>query len=170
MKCSICGKERYAFPKVCGECMRESMRIRKIMFYDVFKMLCEKKGVSCNRAAMDIGLSNSTPTKWKKTGANPDSTTLSKISSYFGVTPDYLLGFTKDSGIDITRHKISDWISVKDRLPDAEDRVLCCTLTKKGTRNVIIGYYMDGAWRCGMNSNVTHWMPLPELPEEGEKA
>ena len=24
MKCSICGKERYAFPKVCGECMEQN--------------------------------------------------------------------------------------------------------------------------------------------------
>lgn len=148
MKCSRCGKERYAFPKVCGECVRESMRIRKIMFYDVFKMLCEKKGVSCNRAAMDIGLSNSTPTKWKKTGANPDSTTLSKISSYFGVTTDYLLGFTKDSGIDITRHKISDWISVKDRLPENGVHVLlCCEMHRYGGeiagKYVCDGYYAE---------------------------
>lgn len=57
------------------------------------------------------------------------------------------------------------WISVKDILPENDNYVLCCTETKKGTKNVIIGYYMDGAWRCGMNSNVTHWMPLPELPE-----
>ena len=56
------------------------------------------------------------------------------------------------------------WISVKDRLPETNDHVLCCTVTKKESRNVIIGYYMDGAWRCGMNSNVTHWMPLPEPP------
>lgn len=56
------------------------------------------------------------------------------------------------------------WVSVKERVPDTDDRVLCCTVTKKGTRNIVIGYYMDGAWRCGMNSNVTHWMLLPEAP------
>ena len=57
------------------------------------------------------------------------------------------------------------WISVKDRLPENDNHVLCCTETKKGMKNVIIGYYMNGAWRCGMNSNVTHWMPMPELPK-----
>ena len=57
------------------------------------------------------------------------------------------------------------WISVKDILPENDNHVLCCTETKKGAKNVIIGYYMDGAWRCGMNSNVTHWMPLPEPPK-----
>ena len=57
------------------------------------------------------------------------------------------------------------WISVSDRLPENDDHVLCCTETKAGRRNVVIGYWMDGAWRCGMNSNVIAWMPLPEPPE-----
>lgn len=62
------------------------------MFYDRFKQLCERKGVSCNKAALEIGLSNATPTKWKKTGATPVGETLDKIAAYFGVTTDYLLG------------------------------------------------------------------------------
>ena len=66
------------------------------MFYDKFKLLCNQKGVSCNRAATDMGLSNSTPTKWKKTGATPDAATLSKVSNYFGVPISYLLGDTVD--------------------------------------------------------------------------
>ena len=53
------------------------------------------------------------------------------------------------------------WISVNEKLPKTEDHVLCCTETKQGRKNVVIGYYMDG-WRCGMNSNVIAWMPLPE--------
>lgn len=62
------------------------------MFYDRFKQLCERKGVSCNKAALEIGLSNATPTKWKKTGATPIGETLDKIAAYFGVSTDYLLG------------------------------------------------------------------------------
>ena len=62
------------------------------MFYDRFKQLCEQKGVSCNKAALEIGLSNATPTKWKKTGATPIGETLDRIAAYFGVTTDYLLG------------------------------------------------------------------------------
>jgi len=61
---------------------------------------------------------------------------------------------------------MSEWISVKENLPDNTDHVLCCTRTKAGKQNVVIGYYMDGMWRCGMNSNVTHWMPLPATPKE----
>lgn len=62
------------------------------MFYDRFKQLCERKGVSCNKAALEIGLSNATPTKWKKTGATPVGETLDKIAAYFGVSTDFLLG------------------------------------------------------------------------------
>ena len=58
-----------------------------------------------------------------------------------------------------------EWISVRDHLPEECVHVLCCTMTKKKTQNIIIGYYADGFWRVGMNSNVTHWMPLPEPPE-----
>ena len=62
------------------------------MFYDRFKKLCEQKGVSCNKASLDIGLSNATQTKWKKTGATPRGDTLDKIAAYFGVSTDFLLG------------------------------------------------------------------------------
>lgn len=61
------------------------------MFFDIFKSLCEKKGVSPKRATEDIGLSNSITTKWKKTGATPKGETLQKLADYFGVTTDYLL-------------------------------------------------------------------------------
>ena len=62
------------------------------MFYDKFKALCDAKGVSCNKAALEIGLSNATVPKWKKTGFTPKGDTLSKIAEYFGVTVDFLLG------------------------------------------------------------------------------
>lgn len=61
------------------------------MFYDRFRQLCESKGVSCNKAALEIGLSNATPTKWRKTGATPTGETLDRIAKYFGVSTDYLL-------------------------------------------------------------------------------
>lgn len=72
------------------------------MFFDVFQSLCKKKGVSCKRAAEDIGLSNSITTKWKKTGATPSGDTLNRIAAYFNVTIDYLLGNeTVDQATDI---------------------------------------------------------------------
>lgn len=60
-------------------------------FYDTFERLCQQNGISKTKAALEIGLSNATPTKWKKTGATPDGNTLAKIAEYFGVTADSLL-------------------------------------------------------------------------------
>lgn len=62
------------------------------MFFDIFFDLCKKNGISCKKAAEDIGLSNSITTKWKKTGATPGGDTLNRIAAYFGVSTDYLLG------------------------------------------------------------------------------
>ena len=61
------------------------------MFFDTFKALCDKRGVSCKRAVTDMGLSNSLATKWKKTGATPQGDTLNKLAHYFGVSVDSLL-------------------------------------------------------------------------------
>lgn len=66
------------------------------MFYDVFSDMCFKKGVSKNKAAMDMGLSGSLVTKWKKTGATPSGATMAKIASYFGVSVDSLLGLESE--------------------------------------------------------------------------
>ena len=62
------------------------------MFYDEYTALCQQKGVSRSRAAAEIGLSNSTVTKWKTTGATPSGETLAKVSAYFGVPVEQLLG------------------------------------------------------------------------------
>lgn len=61
------------------------------MFYDRFRELCARRGISCNKAAAEIGLSNATPTAWKKRGLTPKADTLQMIADYFGVSIDYLL-------------------------------------------------------------------------------
>ena len=62
------------------------------MFYDLFCDLCKQRGVSVTKATIDIGLSRTIGTKWKRTGATPNGETLQKIADYFGVSTDYLLG------------------------------------------------------------------------------
>lgn len=74
------------------------------MFYTKFQELCAQKGVSVSRAAMEMGLSNSTPTKWKKTGATPDGATLAKVSNYFGVPISYLIGAVDDPADNTKTH------------------------------------------------------------------
>lgn len=62
------------------------------MFYDLFKSLCDKKGVSVSRACIEMGLSRSIAAKWKNTKTNPSAEVIPKIAKYFGVSTDYLLG------------------------------------------------------------------------------
>lgn len=62
------------------------------MFYDIFEHLCSEKGVKPGRAADEIGINRATVTSWKKNGYNPRKDILEKISAYFGVTVDYLMG------------------------------------------------------------------------------
>lgn len=62
-----------------------------------------------------------------------------------------------------------NWISVKERLPDRDETVLCHS--NKNGGYYFIGYigYRSGAWcECGAMhiGDVTHWMPLPEPPKE----
>lgn len=88
------------------------------MFYDVFSAFCAKHNVSRNRVAMDIGLSNSTVTKWKKTGATPEGATLSKLSQYFGVTIDDILGNTPESYLLVTEYLLSEAQDAYDKETD----------------------------------------------------
>ena len=65
---------------------------------------------------------------------------------------------------------VQEWVSVKDRLPEAGEYVVCIAkrnpfsmfmpmvarIKKNGWVNPITEQYI---------SEVTHWMPLPELPK-----
>ena len=50
--------------------------------------------------------------------------------------------------------------------PDENERVLVCSVTKKGEKRINIAYYKDGTWHGNGNlDNVIAWKSLPELPE-----
>lgn len=74
------------------------------------------------------------------------------------------------------REKVPQWISVEDRLPEAwknEDDVLVNYMIYSPYFGVDVGNYHKeaGTWLCmALPCTVTHWMPLPEAPEEGDKA
>lgn len=62
-----------------------------------------------------------------------------------------------------------EWISVRDRIPPDQEEVLVCTLAKNGVQNIDKGYWAIDHFIHRGRSQVTHWMPLPELPEEVEQ-
>ena len=65
-----------------------------LMFCEKFCELCEKSGYSPNAAAAKLGFSNATCTKWKK-GSVPGGVSLAKISEFFWIGVDELLGTKK---------------------------------------------------------------------------
>ncbi len=77
---------------------------------------------------------------------------------------------------------VDRWISVKDRLPEDNRPVLCCVSDTTGEgRTYVIGSCENSEfWFLKIGDNkrfsfpymqikVTHWMPLPELPRDGEQ-
>ena len=60
-------------------------------FYDRYRPLCNQRAVSSKKAAIAIGLAPSIPTRWKN-GSLPNGETLIKLSKYFDVSTDALLG------------------------------------------------------------------------------
>lgn len=62
------------------------------------------------------------------------------------------------------------WVSVDRMKPMKGEEVLVVTKTKKGFRAVDKGYYdrESARWVHRGVSEVTHWMPIPELPVEEE--
>lgn len=70
---------------------------------------------------------------------------------------------------------MSEWISVKDRLPGKGNDVLMYF----DTGNMAVGFWHDGdecftfwsayadyGWYTDCDFEPTHWMPLPEPPKE----
>ncbi len=71
------------------------------MFFDIFKRLCEEKGITPTKASAEIGFSKGSVSYWKQQWslgkeALPDSINAQKIADFFNVSVDYLLGRTDD--------------------------------------------------------------------------
>lgn len=103
------------------------------MFYDQYAALCKQKGVSCSRAAEEIGLSNSTVTKWKKTGATPTGDTLARVATYFGISTDELLQTGGQTAI--ADELIAFYGKVKDDLSQDDIDDLMISMRAKAERN-----------------------------------
>ena len=65
---------------------------------------------------------------------------------------------------------MAEWTSVKNRMPESGKRYLVQIIEPLfGSKIIDIIRYDKGVWTYdGMpvQANVTHWMPLPEPPEE----
>lgn len=69
---------------------------------------------------------------------------------------------------------VSRWIPVTERLPEPLVEVLILTQKAIGKSHVSAGQYsrLTGMWYIGgysTQAKITHWMPLPDAPEEGHR-
>ena len=64
---------------------------------------------------------------------------------------------------------MAEWISVKNRLPEVGQLVLCyCVCSYEVLRFMNVNSWLGARNADYMEGYVTHWMPLPEPPEEAE--
>lgn len=63
------------------------------LIYERIKMLCSKKGITIKKLEETLGFGKSTITRWAN-GHSPSADKLAKVSSFLGVSVDYLLGIT----------------------------------------------------------------------------
>jgi hypothetical protein len=80
------------------------------------------------------------------------------------------LDFAHDilTAIQSAPEKRDVWISVTKKLPepDSNTKYLVCCRTTKGLRSINIAWFDGSFWySMGSMAVVTHWVPLPELPE-----
>lgn len=73
------------------------------------------------------------------------------------------------------REKVPQWISVEDRLPiDRLSKYLVAFRDAGGSIVDMARYFPSDGWTCDNwevpQDLITHWMPLPDSPEEGDKA
>lgn len=75
----------------------------------------------------------------------------------------------KDVNQFIQGIRLPVWIPVTERLPDNHDDVI--VFSRQGDSSAIgLAYRIRNRWHCPydpyIGEYVTHWMPLPESPEE----
>ena len=93
-----------------------------------------------------------------------------KIREHYNKAVGYSLA--ADEAIDFPSSDVQPvtyWISIKEQIPEEDESVLICTFT--GARYVATRFdnrFFVGATASFVEEDVTHWMPLPEPPKEGD--
>ena len=98
------------------------------------------------------------------------------IRAYIDIGKDLMKAYDKGYADCLAASK-QEWISVEERLPNPTENVLVCK-SFKGKPYIDIGYVKDANTCCCASDEyiiqplfhkLTHWMPLPEPPKEGDK-
>ena len=104
-----------------------------------------------------------------KTNACPSPFICDQACRYYGLGdcfPDRFADHLLSNGVTV-----QEWISVNDRLPEAGGYVVCIAKRNPFSRFMpMVARIEKNGWVNPTTeqyiSEVTHWMPLPPLPEE----
>lgn len=108
------------------------------MFYDRFVALCEKKGVSENKACVECGISRTVAAKWKNQLNNgkdvkPSAKTLKALSDYFDVSTDYLL-----TGVEPEPVIEDDIAEIREAMRDNDELKILFRLAKNAKASDVL--------------------------------
>lgn len=84
------------------------------MFWEIFLELCNQHNTSPTAVVLSLGLSRGSVTSWKE-GKTPYQRTLVKISDYFNVSVDYLVGKTDKKEKPVTEDELSEEVVIYHR-------------------------------------------------------
>jgi len=95
--------------------------------------------------------------------------------AHWGDRPDWCLHGSEVEKLIENAPTVGGWISVKDRLPERPPNVDGLIVRRKWFLAALesgvvlsLSYEFDEDRWQGVGSPVTHWMPLPEPPEEAK--
>lgn len=103
------------------------------MFFENFLNLCTKVGKSPSAVVTEVGLNKSAVTSWKN-GIKPTNSTIAKLSNYFGVPAEDLIGKkepapTNGDGLSPAKRKLLE--AVDDLTDEQCEKLLGIVLEAK---------------------------------------
>ena len=101
------------------------------MFWERLVELCHEKGTTPTAVVKQLGIGAGSVTKWKK-GSSPRGTTLLKLSEYFGVSADYLLGISNNKNKTYTED--DDLTEYLEELRNRPEMRMLFSLAKGATK------------------------------------
>ena len=99
------------------------------------KELREAKGIPQKALAVDLNVSQPTVSAWEKGTKIPSAKSTEKLSSYFGVSMDYLLGRDTETPPSVA---VQDWIAAFE-ITDSEKNLvrLCRQMNQEGQEKLL---------------------------------
>ena len=101
-------------------------------FVEIVLDLINKNGITKNKMLTDLKLGKNSFVNWIERGTIPNGETLSKISEYFNVSTDYLLGTEqKEKAPSQLSERANRILEAVNRLSEEEQEAFLLILEKK---------------------------------------